>query len=36
MTTLDIIDGIKPRLIVYDSVNDYKAYSRLPGDMGET
>lgn len=35
-TTLDILEGLEPRLTVYDCVDDYKAYPRVPGDMGET
>ena len=35
-TTLDILDGLKPRLTVYDCVDDYKGYPRVPKDMGET
>lgn len=35
-TTLDIIEGLKPCLTVYDCVDDYKNYPRVPEDMGET
>ncbi|PLS83625.1 MAG: hypothetical protein CYG60_21575 [Actinobacteria bacterium] len=35
-TTLDILEGLKPRLTVYDCVDDYKNYPRVPKDMAET
>ena len=35
-TTLDILEGLKPRFTVYDCVDDYKNYPRVPKDMGET
>lgn len=35
-TTLDILEGLEPRLTVYDCVDDYKSYPRVPKDMGET
>ena len=35
-TTLDILEGLNPRLTVYDCVDDYKSYPRVPKDMGET
>lgn len=35
-TTLDILEGLNPRLTLYDCVDDYKSYPRVPKDMGET
>jgi glycosyltransferase involved in cell wall biosynthesis len=35
-TTLDILSGLEPRLIMYDCVDDYKAYPGAPKDMAET
>ena len=35
-TTLDILQGLNPRLTVYDCVDDYKLYSGVPKDLAET
>jgi glycosyltransferase involved in cell wall biosynthesis len=35
-TTLDILQGLKPRLTVYDCVDDYKLYPGVPKDMAKT
>ena len=35
-TTLDILQGLKPRLTVYDCVDDYKLYPGMVKDMAKT
>ena len=35
-TTLDLIEALQPRLTVYDCVDDYKSYPRVPKDMADT